>query len=97
MMYNINSRCLVCACIAKRRQWLGEKCMQYEVEGARPGGRSKRTWREVVQKDCQAHRKGPIKHAEKATSTRTLNLVVWRCVPEMIMDRHTDLQTCLSL
>ena len=24
------------------------------MEGARPKGRPKRTWREVVQKDCQA-------------------------------------------
>jgi len=31
-----------------------KKCMEYEVEGSRPGGRPKRTWREVVQKDCQA-------------------------------------------
>jgi len=28
----------------------------YEVEGARPGGRPNRTWREIVQKDCQAHK-----------------------------------------
>ena len=28
--------------------------MKYEVEGARLRGRPKRTWREVVQKDCQA-------------------------------------------
>jgi len=28
--------------------------MEYEVEGARPRGRPMRTWREVVQKDCQA-------------------------------------------
>ena len=28
--------------------------MDYEVEGSRPRGRPKRTWREVVQKDCQA-------------------------------------------
>jgi len=27
--------------------------MQYEVEGSRPRGRPKRTWREVVQKDYQ--------------------------------------------
>jgi len=27
--------------------------MEYEVEVARPRGRPKRTWREVVQKDCQ--------------------------------------------
>jgi len=31
-----------------------KKCMEYEVEGSRPRGRAKRTWREVVQKDCQA-------------------------------------------
>jgi len=28
-----------------------EKCMEYEIEGPRPRGRSKRTWREVVEKD----------------------------------------------
>ena len=27
--------------------------MEYDVEGSRPRGRPKRTWREVVQKDCQ--------------------------------------------
>jgi len=27
--------------------------MEYEVEGTRPRGRPKRTWREVMQKDCQ--------------------------------------------
>jgi len=31
-----------------------QKCMEYKVEGCRPRGRPKRTWREVVQKDCQA-------------------------------------------
>ena len=31
-----------------------KKCMQYEVEGSRARGRPKRTWKEVVQKDCQA-------------------------------------------
>jgi len=25
-----------------------KKCMEYEVEGPRPGGRPKRTWRDVV-------------------------------------------------
>jgi len=30
------------------------KCMEYEVEGSIPRGRRKRTWTEVVQKDCQA-------------------------------------------
>jgi len=31
-----------------------KKCMEYEVEGARPIGRPKKTWREIVEKDCQA-------------------------------------------
>jgi len=31
-----------------------KKCMEYEVEGSNPRGRPKRTWKEVVQKDCQA-------------------------------------------
>ena len=29
--------------------------MEYEAEGSRPTGRPKRTWKEVVQKDCQWH------------------------------------------
>jgi len=28
--------------------------MEYEAEGTRPRGRSKKTWREIVEKDCQA-------------------------------------------
>jgi len=31
-----------------------KKCMEYEVEGSKPRGRPKRTWKQVVQKDCQA-------------------------------------------
>jgi len=31
-----------------------KKCVEYEVDGSKPRGRPKRTWREVVQKDCQA-------------------------------------------
>jgi len=31
-----------------------KKCMEYEVEGPRPRGRPKWTWREVVEKDYQA-------------------------------------------
>jgi len=27
--------------------------MEYEVWGARPRGKPKKTWREIVQKDCQ--------------------------------------------
>jgi len=33
-----------------------KKWMEYEVEGVRPRGRPKKTWREIVEKDCQAHR-----------------------------------------
>jgi len=34
-----------------------KKCMEYEVQGPRPIGRPKRTWREVVREDCQPHKK----------------------------------------
>jgi len=30
--------------------------MEYEKQGSRPRGRPKRTWREVVEKDCQARK-----------------------------------------
>ena len=33
-----------------------KKCMEYEVEGSRPRGRPKRTWKEVVREDCQARK-----------------------------------------
>jgi len=50
-----------------RLQWYGlvlrkedndwvKKCVEYEVKGARPRGRPKKTWTEVVQKDCQARK-----------------------------------------
>jgi len=29
--------------------------MEYELEGARPRGRPNKTWREIAEKDCQAH------------------------------------------
>ena len=34
---------------------LERKCVEYEVQGPRPRGRPKRTWREVVGEDRQAH------------------------------------------
>ena len=30
------------------------ECMEHEVEGPRPRGRPKKTWKEVVREDCQA-------------------------------------------
>jgi len=45
---------IVWACAAKEDTDWVKKCMEYEVEGSRPRCRPKRTWTEVVQKDCQA-------------------------------------------
>jgi len=39
----------------KEDDWV-KKCIEYEVEGPRPRERPKRTWREVVEKDCQARK-----------------------------------------
>jgi len=44
----VKQAAMVWACVAKRRQSLGE------VERVRPKGRPKITWREIVEKDCQA-------------------------------------------
>jgi len=35
--------------------WM-KKCMEYEVEDARLRGRAKKTWIEIVEKDCQAYK-----------------------------------------
>jgi len=39
--------------LQKDDDWV-KKCIEYEVQGPRPRGRPKRTWREVVREDCQA-------------------------------------------
>ena len=33
-----------------------KKCMEHEVEGPRPRGRPKKTWKEVVREDCPARK-----------------------------------------
>ena len=43
--------------------------LDYEPEGPIPRGRPKRTWREVVEKDCQAH---------KLNTEDTVNRSRWR-------------------
>ena len=45
---------MVWACTAKKDTDWVKKCTEHEVKGSRPRARPKRTWREVVQKDCQA-------------------------------------------
>jgi len=46
-----------------------KKCMQHEVEGARPRGRPKKTRREIVEKDC---------HAQKLNGEDAMDLNRWR-------------------
>jgi len=41
--------------LRKHDDWV-KKCMEYKSRGPRPRGRPKRTWREVVEKDCQARK-----------------------------------------
>jgi len=41
--------------LRKDDDWVKE-CMEYAVEGPRPRGRPKRTWRKVVREDCQARK-----------------------------------------
>ena len=35
---------------------LVKKCMEYELKGPRPRGRTKRIWTEIVEKDCHARK-----------------------------------------
>jgi len=52
---------VVCVCVLllqfngvfSRTTWV-KKCKEYKLEGSRPRGRPTKTWRGVVQKDCQA-------------------------------------------
>jgi len=39
--------------IDDENDWLKNKCMDYEVEDARPRDRPKKTWSEVTEKDCR--------------------------------------------
>ena len=41
--------------LRKEDDWV-KKCMEYEVDGPRPRGIPKRTWKEVDKKDCQARK-----------------------------------------
>ena len=48
-----------------------KKCMEYEVEGSRPRGRPKKTWKEVVREDC---------HARKLNKEDAMDRSKWRKV-----------------
>jgi len=45
---------MVWACAVKEDNDWVKKCMEYEVDGASRVCRPQKTWREIVQKDCQA-------------------------------------------
>jgi len=42
-------------CCKKDNDWV-KKCMEYEVKCARLRGRPKKTWTEIMEKDCQTHK-----------------------------------------
>jgi len=75
----------VCVCVwLVRHVWYGQccekkkwvkKCTKYEVEGPRPRGKPKRTWRKVVErlKDCQAcklNKKDDMDHSRQKELTK---------------------------
>jgi len=41
--------------VLQKDDWV-KKCMEYEVQGARPRGRPKKTCREIVEKECQTRK-----------------------------------------
>ena len=66
-----------------RLRWYGQlrkednnwvkKCKEYEMEGARPRRRSNKTWREIMEKDCQASKlngEGAMDHNRWMTKIR---------------------------
>jgi len=67
------------------KDWV-KKCMEYEIEGARPRGRPKKTWTEIVEKDCQTRelnwedtmdRSRWRKEADKGWLTTTIGVSGW--------------------
>jgi len=52
-------------------------CMEYEVVGSRPRGRPKRTWKEVVQKDCQARKLNKEDAMDRGRCKKLINIGWW--------------------
>jgi len=56
-----------------------KKCMDYGVEGSRPRDRPKRTWREVVQNDCESRK---LNRADAMNCSRCRKLIKDGCDTE---------------
>ena len=54
-----------------------KKCMEYEAEGPRPRGRPKRTWTEVVEKDCRAHELNKEDAMDRSKGSKLIKDVRW--------------------
>ena len=54
-----------------------KKCMEYEVEGPRPTGRPKRTWRDVVWEDCQARKLNKEDAMDRCKWSKMIKDVRW--------------------
>ena len=55
-----------------------KKCMEYEVEGSRPRGRPKRTWKEVVREDCQARKLNKEDAVDRCKRRKVIKEVRWQ-------------------
>jgi len=49
--------------------------MDYEVEGPRPKGRPKRTWKEVVQEDCKTRKLNKVNAIDHCKWRKVLKAV----------------------
>ena len=51
--------------------------MECEAEGSRPGGRPRRTWKEVVREDCQARKLNEEDAVDRCRWGRVIEEVRW--------------------
>ena len=54
-----------------------KKCTEYEVEGSRPRGRPKRTWKEVVREDCQVRKLNKEDAVDRCKWRKVIKEVRW--------------------
>jgi len=62
--------------LSKEDVWV-KKCMEYKVEGPRPRGRPKRTWREVVKENCQARKLNTEDAMDRSKWRKLIKDVQW--------------------